>query len=548
MRLLRSLIFRTGCLFATVVLLSRFSVVHAQFDALANINVTGSGLVPTESDYVPNVVHCENGNASFEALKAQAVAARTFAYYKMDLQGFINDGTGDQVYSCPSRGTAEPIHEQAALATEGEILWVRDNIGVEHDVLIASFYVAGAIPSGPFDINNPGIIFDAGDPDPTNTEKWVTYTYANGDVGGNNLGSPLGFQGTPSNPNWPNRGAKSQNGADYLSDHSVSYLDILKYYYGADIQLRTAGTAATGAQYGTKTLVDFDDYGDLAGHTFAGHEGTFHRSPTFSGSTTENVAGSTAERSAAAAYSGGHSQLLDITYDEQAGGDFLLRHVSGARYSDFGGSSNAAARVANLQVESIGSVGFWLKTDDVGLQVSLAIDDPDTGDRGTLRNVLADNQWHKYQWFLEEDSEWEAWIAAGDGQIDGENITIDSIQFFGSSAAQIYLDDTFWDPQAAFVPLVPGDFDGDGDVDGDDVTNWQSGFGMAAGAGMVHGDADNDADVDGKDFLIWQRNFTGSIVLPVAATVPEPTSLAMSLTLLVYSAMITPWLRGRRNE
>ncbi|MCH8841334.1 MAG: hypothetical protein IH831_11820 [Planctomycetes bacterium] len=417
---------------------------RAQFSALSTINVTGSGLVPTESDYVPNVVKCENGLASFEALKAQAVAARTFAYYKINLQGFINDGTGDQVYSCS--GSAGVLHHQAAQATEGEILWVRDNIGAQNDVLIASFYVAGAIPSGPFNVNSPGIIFDPGDPDPTNTEKWVTYTYANGLVGGFNTGTPLGFQGTPTNPNWPNRGAKSQNGADYLSDNSVPYTDILKYYYGADIQLRTARTAGTGVLFGLKTLVDFDDYSGATDPTIAGHEGTFHRSPTFSGSTTANVAGSTAERSSAEAHGGTHSQLLDIVYDESSGTDFLVRHISGARYGFLNGGSDAAHRTDNLQFESIGSVGFWLKTDDPGLSVSIALDDPSTGDRGFPKAIIADNQWHKYQWFLDEPDEWEAWIAAGNGQIDGVNVTLDSIQFFGSSDAQIYLDDVFWDP------------------------------------------------------------------------------------------------------
>ena len=48
--------------------------------ALPTVNVQGIGPVPTESDYVPHVVACENGAASFEALKAQAVAARSYAY------------------------------------------------------------------------------------------------------------------------------------------------------------------------------------------------------------------------------------------------------------------------------------------------------------------------------------------------------------------------------------------------------------------------------------------------------------------------------------
>lgn len=507
------------------------SPLFAQFTARSVINVTGSGNVATETDYVPNVCNCENGAASFEALKAQAVAARTFAYYKMNLQGFINDGTSDQVYSCA--GSAGPLHHAAAAATEREILYVFDNLPPTGDVLIASFYVAGAKPSGPFNPANPGIIVEPGDSDPTNTEKWVTYTYANGLIGGNNTGTPLGFQGNPRNPNWPNRGAKSQNGADYLSDNSIHYLDILKYYYGADIQLRTATTAGTGINFGTKTLVNFDNYGDRSGNTFAGNEGTFGWSPTFSGSTTPNVSGSTAARSNLAAHSGGHSQLIDITYDEASGTDFLLRHLSGAQYSDFGGSTNVASRIANLQFESIGSVGFWLKTDDPGLQVSIAIDDPTTADRGIKRSVIADNTWHKYEWFLDEPSEWEAWIAGGNGQIDGLNVTIDSIQFFGSSDAQIFLDDVFWNPQAVFVPPLPGDFNSDGSVNGLDLGLWQTGYGMSSGATLLDGDADGDGDVDGRDYLVWQRNFTQGSSL---ASVPEPTaliSLSIGLTLLV---------------
>lgn len=507
-----------------------------QFNALPTINVTGSGNVSTESDYVPNVVKCENGLASLEALKAQAVAARTFAYYKMDMQGFINDGTSDQVYSCA--GSAGTIHQQAAEATEGEILWVRDNIGSERDVLIAAFYVAGSIPdaSHPFNINDPGIIVDGSDPDPTTTENFVTYTYANGLTGGFNQGSTLGFRGTPTNPNWPNRGASSQNGADFLSDNSVSYIDILKYYYGADIQLRTATTAGTGVTFGTKTLVNFDDYSGSTDGNIDGHEGTFHRSPTFSGSTTSNVAGSTAERSNAEARSGSHSQLLDITYDESSGADFLVRHISGARYGFQDGGNNAAARIDNLQFESIGSVGFWLKTDDPGLEVSIALDDPGTGDRGILKSVIADNQWHKYEWFLDETTEWEAWIGAGNGQIDGANVTIDSIQLIGSSDAQVYLDDVFWDPQAIFMPPMPGDFNGDGAVDGVDLTQWQTGYGTASDATRMGGDADQDGDVDGIDYLTWQRNQTSGN-LQGASAIPEPST--GSFALLIAAVAMT---------
>ena len=510
---------------------------NAQFTALSTIQVTGSGAVPTETDYVPNVVFCENGLASFEALKAQAVAARTFAYYKMDLQGFINDGTGDQVYSCG--GSPGSIHFDAAAATEGEILYVRDTIGPSvGDVLIASFYVAGAIPSGPFDPANPSAVPNPGDSDPTSTQQWVTYPYEAGVSGGNNLGTPLGFQGTPTNPNWPNRGAKSQNGADFLSDNSVSYVDILKYYYGADIELRTASTLGTGTTFDEKVLTDFDDYGQRFGGTiFDGHEGYFHRSPGFSGSTTDNVADSTAERTSVTQQSGSDSQRLNIVYDESSGTDFLLRHVAGATFSDFGGNSNAAARAANLQVESIGSIGFWLKTDDPGLQVTLAIDDPGTGDRGVFKDVIADDTWRRYEWFLDDASDWEAWAGVGgNGQIDGDRITIDSIQFVGATDAEVYLDTVFWDPQAIALPdgdfnddgrydcddidtlvqLVASnvqnpsfDLNGDGTLDQADVAAWLVEAGAAelpSGNPFLAADANLDGVVDGQDFIAWNNN------------------------------------------
>lgn len=528
----RSLTTVTALLLGVIV--APLASAQTEFNALSTISVTGSGLVPTESDYIPNVVKSENGLASFEALKAQAVAARTFAYYKMDIQGFINDGTGDQVYSSP--GSPQQIHFDAAAATEGEILWVRDNIGAQKDVLIASFYVAGSIPTGPFNAASPGIISDPGDSDPTNTQQWVTFPYANGQIGGFNQGTPLGFQGSVSNPNWPNRGAKSQNGADYLSDNSVNYLDILKYFYGADIQLRTATTEGSAIEFDRKVLTNFDDYGSgrVSDGTISGHEGVFHRAPDFSGSTSANISGSTADRDGTEAQSGSHSQRIDINYNEGLGGNFTLRHVAGAMYSDFGGSSNAASRIANLQFESVGSVGLWLKTTDPGLEVSIALDDPTTGDRGLKKQVNADGQWHEYKWRLDNNSDWEAWVGAGNGIIDGVNVSLDSIQLFGSSDATVYLDTIFWDPTDIFNPTASGDYNGDGVVNAADYTVWRDAF-LTVQEGHP-ADGNGDGFVGNDDYDLWVANF-GNIVTSTSTAVPEPTSAATLLMLLVLSRL-----------
>jgi hypothetical protein len=66
---------------------------------------------------------------------------------------------------------------------------------------------------------------------------------------------------------------------------------------------------------------------------------------------------------------------------------------------------------------------------------------------------------------------------------------------------------------------IPGDFDGDNDVDDIDLADWQASYGIDGAA-----DADEDGDSDGRDFLIWQRNYTGPLAI-AAFSVPEPTSL-----------------------
>jgi autotransporter-associated beta strand protein len=77
-------------------------------------------------------------------------------------------------------------------------------------------------------------------------------------------------------------------------------------------------------------------------------------------------------------------------------------------------------------------------------------------------------------------------------------------------------------------PLLshPGDFDGDGDVDGADFVAWQTNFPIPSGATPAQGDADGDTDVDGADFAIWQNNFPTS-PSPGASPVPEPQSLIL---------------------
>jgi hypothetical protein len=72
------------------------------------------------------------------------------------------------------------------------------------------------------------------------------------------------------------------------------------------------------------------------------------------------------------------------------------------------------------------------------------------------------------------------------------------------------------------------DFDEDDDVDGDDLTEWGDGFGIAGTAVHMDGDADGDLDVDGGDFLAWQQQRGSGLPAPSQA-VPEPGALPLLL-------------------
>ncbi len=114
---------------------------------------------------------------------------------------------------------------------------------------------------------------------------------------------------------------------------------------------------------------------------------------------------------------------------------------------------------------------------------------------------------------------------------DGDNIDITIYSLGVDDDGEIYILGeeanrlTFYKIVDAVNLSPPGDFDGDLDVDGDDLVQWQGGYGINAS-----GDADGDGDTDGRDFLIWQRNFgTGVAPLDAVTAVPEPNTCLLGL-------------------
>ncbi|MBM4358556.1 MAG: thrombospondin type 3 repeat-containing protein [Deltaproteobacteria bacterium] len=154
----------------------------------------------------------------------------------MATYGDICDGQGCQVYTC-----ATPPSELAKKA-------VKDTSGIYlayANMLTYGFYVDGDPKT-----KGPSCIGSAS----YKNEKWVTYN--EGLTGKNVEQTPLGYIGPPGFGQ--NRGCMSQWGARCLEKAGEDYVDILRFYYGADIQLLQAtGPCITSGQ------LDADDDGVL---------------------------------------------------------------------------------------------------------------------------------------------------------------------------------------------------------------------------------------------------------------------------------------------
>ncbi|NOY42173.1 MAG: hypothetical protein GXP26_10095 [Planctomycetes bacterium] len=119
---------------------------------------------------------------------------------------------------------------------------------------------------------------------------------------------------------------------------------------------------------------------------------------------------------------------------------------------------------------------------------------------------------------------------AGDSQASGWN-----------NAGQLAFQAIFTNGDSGLFLFSPtsADFDADGDVDADDLAEWEPAFGMNNNA-----DADGDGDSDGADFLIWQRQW-GTGVPAIAAAVPEPNARVL---LLLAGAMVCQFSRILRKK
>ena len=120
--------------------------------------------------------------------------------------------------------------------------------------------------------------------------------------------------------------------------------------------------------------------------------------------------------------------------------------------------------------------------------------------------------------------------SASPNPVPGTNIPIDLVNAF-TYEMPAYSVSTIVLRQAA-----DGDFNRDGQVNADDVSQWATGFGKTAGAAFSEGDNDRDGDVDGPDFLGWQRALGDASASSSGTAVPEPSHswLAMAASAAVF--------------
>jgi len=99
--------------------------------AVCNVSVSGYGTLSVEDNYLPHVLFCEIAAAvaplstaeKLEALKAQAIAARTFTYDRLSWKSKLSNSVNDQVYSdSHCKGTVPSIFRQAVDLTRGMVM------------------------------------------------------------------------------------------------------------------------------------------------------------------------------------------------------------------------------------------------------------------------------------------------------------------------------------------------------------------------------------------------------------------------------------------
>ena len=230
---------------------------------------TDVGYLDVEGDYIPGVVHCELGWWTYDvdALRAQAVAARTYLATRMELSPSLGS-TSNPVpigpsFQCWTDDTTTYDH-QAASSTAGVVMsYGGQTIHANYSSGVDGIYSDGS----PYPPSYYGY--------PWSTWAEGTAAYANGTCDIYCLRSYSSYAGTQvfvtnnagrtgssviktvhNSPDSRNRGGLGQYKAAWLGEAGYAWQDILRYFYGADIVIGGGGGGTEPPDPGSCTSGD----------------------------------------------------------------------------------------------------------------------------------------------------------------------------------------------------------------------------------------------------------------------------------------------------
>lgn len=166
---------------------------------------------------------------------------------------------------------------------------------------------------------------------------------------------------------------------------------------------------------------------------FNSDEGFFNQHPGFSSTSVGEATVaplSTADRvTTDGPFEGAGHQNLTLRHDGGAT-NMRIRHLANSGTPVAGTTFTTSAGVD-------GWIGYYAKTsvNNTGWTISLALDDSTNVaagmDMGTAKPLIADGQWHLYEWNLDDDNDWVAASGAGgDGTIQNGQHSLDSVYIF----------------------------------------------------------------------------------------------------------------------
>ncbi|MBA3482307.1 MAG: sulfatase-like hydrolase/transferase, partial [Pirellulales bacterium] len=135
--------------------------------------------------------------------------------------------------------------------------------------------------------------------------------------------------------------------------------------------------------------------------------------------------------------------------------------------------------------------------------------------------------------------------------LPGQSFSVLSASSIVASSLQLLGPDASWFNMSVIggtdlvLTFASADFDGNGTVNAGDLLVWQDRFGGVSGG---QGDADADGDIDGADFLSWQRQLGSIAASAAAASVPEPSGMALSASIVLALGLLRqPAMKKQRG-